>query len=1449
MKKQFFRKWISGTTVLCMLAVSMQAGIMGITASADAADGTAADAGIAFSTGEEYYYDLADGNYLVTSTGDVTVNGEAVESGTELAVPGEYAIVKSEDVKTTTQNVVLYRQGDLNADNAVNVIDLVAIKKVIAGGTLTKVKKMAIDVNADDTVDAADVLLMKKNVLGLDTFADGVNATSYNNGIETEMPIGGFWGPNDQRYANSYTGYNTPDYISDRFYKLIADCGVNLITYTANTATPATKRTENVKKELALAEKYGLGMFVSSNLTNTATADTMANCVKDFSSYNSFKGISIADEPSSATYPNPEYWASWNHGRDMVNNAALARLINGYANLTGYVNLLPYWSNNGTAQNYADYLEEYCTTYSPKQLSFDYYVYNRASITDCSEYFENLGMVRQVSIDHNVPFWAFVQAGNDFRDNGDNSPSSKYLPSEAQFRWNVNMSLAYGAKGIQYFPLLQPYFYSHTGTQNDFARNALIGADGTPTQWYDYAKSVNKNIAAVDDVLMKAESKGIIPVGTYAVRNVVGTNVLSSYNELTSVSVPALDHYGAVVGCFDYYGKTALYVVNYDINKARDITLNFDGAHTAHVISSALTDTVSGNSCTVSLEAGGAALVLIDSVTQEQQTKINRVITTVSTVSTMENAEMPKNYTAVYNAIALYDSLSNREKANVPESVKTELKKLTEMIAGYADVYHFADCSADNRFGIDYKWNGTITDSVDPVYGRITEFKVDSTVGGCAQFVDELLTVDPQYDTVKFYVYNPLATDVTAEYSHNWSNTKPFTLTAGAWTEICVPASDYNGKVAFFNFWQDISCANAWKISDIYAVNSNALPAAVVNMINALPYYTELTLDDQAAVEAARSAYDALSAESKAQVDNLSVLEQCEARMRYLISYAAGNLPIVVDASCQNLGTDGALAMNVIDDTYGKVYTLSDATYFTLPAALKDANFLESKTVVFYMYNPTNADVNINYTMDWGFYRYAVLKANAWTRVEFTDYGTAANRQMISNVSGNGTVYFYGDFGADGWKLTSFFGMKEYGLNDIQSDKVVFDVAENAFSCSGTVTNNVDDATFGKVMTFSNASWLALDGVKQSEEFAASKAAYFYIYNPTDNDVQGDFTMDWDFYGYYLLKANSWTRVYLADFQTTRSTYRMLTGGATIYFDGAFTGDGWKVTSIYGVFDPEEETPESSDPIVIDAETSTYAADGGVVSGMTDASFGAVNVISASTYVAITPNLKSDAFKNSQAVYCYMYNPTNADVNIYWTQDWCYNQYAVLKAKAWTRIEMTNVVNAAGSFSISDNRTIYIYGAFKGMGWKMTSFYGINTYAADNIGNGLIVKDAANALGVDGTLQPNVSDATFGAVQSVSDSTYIALTERSKQEGFHDAQAVAFYVYNPTSADVNINYTTDWGYYAYATLKANAWTRIYLTDQGANANSRFVSTTDTIYFYGAFTGSGWKVSPFYGVEF
>ena len=183
------------------------------------------------------------------------------------------------------------------------------------------------------------------------------------------------------------------------------------------------------------------------------------------------------------------------------------------------------------------------------------------------------------------------------------------------------MNLAFGAKGIQYFPLVQPDYFAETtdGSGKDYRRNGLIGADGETNVWYDYVVEANNQIKAVDEVLMKGESKGIMTVGTYATANTQnsGMPIFEQFQQITGISTdetPGIINatYGAVVGCFDYRGKTAVYVVNYDINHANTITLSFDKTYQAQIINNEGTEITSGQSCSVLLPAGGAALVVIE---------------------------------------------------------------------------------------------------------------------------------------------------------------------------------------------------------------------------------------------------------------------------------------------------------------------------------------------------------------------------------------------------------------------------------------------------------------------------------------------------------------------------------------------------------------------------------------------------------------------------------------------------------------------------------------------------------------------------------------------------------------------------------------------------------------------------------------------------------------------
>ena len=80
----------------------------------------------------------------------------------------------------------------------------------------------------------------------------------------------------------------------------------------------------------------------------------------------------------------------------------------------------------------------------------------------------------------------------------------------------------------------------------------------------------------------------------------------ASYNELTSASGNAL------IGCFDYKGKTALYVVNYDYSNSGDVTLTFNGTKNITKIENAKETTTTVSSITLNMTAGEGILLVIE---------------------------------------------------------------------------------------------------------------------------------------------------------------------------------------------------------------------------------------------------------------------------------------------------------------------------------------------------------------------------------------------------------------------------------------------------------------------------------------------------------------------------------------------------------------------------------------------------------------------------------------------------------------------------------------------------------------------------------------------------------------------------------------------------------------------------------------------------------------------
>lgn len=409
------------------------------------------------------------------------------------------------------------------------------------------------------------------------------------------MPIGGFCGPIPS--TKSTNGIAMPDYVTEEMFEAIAGCGVNLIT---RSEVDYKSAPEIVIKTLELGEKYGVAITVwdrGLSIKEGYSLNEVDARIQEYCNYPAFAGLHAVDEPNSPHY-------SMGGPSNMI--SSYAPRINALAELDvwTYGNLLP--CARDRRDQYTKYVEEWLSTCNVKMLMWDKYVHDKGQ--QKVDYFYNMSFCREKAEEYKIPFWPFVQAGTHWESSG--KDVDEYYPDEGQVLWNVNVCLAYGAKGIAWFPLIQPISFSRAASKPyDFERNGLIGAAGNKNRWWYYAQIANRQIAAIDEVLMNSVSKGVIVTSEEAKADNADSSCIidgTSWRELTDITG------NAMVGCFNYKGKSAYYVVNYDMEYAQHINLEFGDNYRFTTIQDAVTTKCQGNTLELTMKPGEGVLVVME---------------------------------------------------------------------------------------------------------------------------------------------------------------------------------------------------------------------------------------------------------------------------------------------------------------------------------------------------------------------------------------------------------------------------------------------------------------------------------------------------------------------------------------------------------------------------------------------------------------------------------------------------------------------------------------------------------------------------------------------------------------------------------------------------------------------------------------------------------------------
>ncbi|MBL9138164.1 MAG: hypothetical protein JNK85_20010 [Verrucomicrobiales bacterium] len=196
-------------------------------------------------------------------------------------------------------------------------------------------------------------------------------------------------------------------------------------------------------------------------------------------------GYGVTDEPNASQFPELRKTV------DRLRELRPGKLA--------YINLFP---NYATATQlgtptYDEHVRRFIDQVQPDVLSMDHYPRFGPEVDGRDNYCRNLEVMRRDSLAADIPFWNFFNT----------MPYGPHTdPTEAQLRWQIYTSLAYGAKGVMYFCYWTP-------RGDEFPKGgAILTADGRRTRHYDEAKRINAGLRNLGPTLMRLTSEAVIRI-------------------------------------------------------------------------------------------------------------------------------------------------------------------------------------------------------------------------------------------------------------------------------------------------------------------------------------------------------------------------------------------------------------------------------------------------------------------------------------------------------------------------------------------------------------------------------------------------------------------------------------------------------------------------------------------------------------------------------------------------------------------------------------------------------------------------------------------------------------------------------------------------------------------------------------------------------------------------
>lgn len=296
---------------------------------------------------------------------------------------------------------------------------------------------------------------------------------------DDQFPIGAIWPPppsqtTPRRYQQlkdaGFTFLITGNYLDDGYIVTraldIADAvGLKVIVRDDHDVA-------NLARWFTITDDRSVPMSIS-----TRDAHEMASrAVRSYAAHQSFAGFDVLETPSRDSY------------RNLAAACTALRGVNSH--LLRYVNLPA-----GNGLDYQRAILDYVRLVDPQLLSC-----NRSPLLAGGEdidYVANLADLRAVGRQTGLPVWANIQTvGFD----GHRSPSA------ADLLWQVNMALAYGAKGAQFFT-----YWTPPVELGGHFQPAMIDSFGYKTARYHAVQQINTDwLACVGGLLRTMTSESVV---------------------------------------------------------------------------------------------------------------------------------------------------------------------------------------------------------------------------------------------------------------------------------------------------------------------------------------------------------------------------------------------------------------------------------------------------------------------------------------------------------------------------------------------------------------------------------------------------------------------------------------------------------------------------------------------------------------------------------------------------------------------------------------------------------------------------------------------------------------------------------------------------------------------------------------------------------------------------